>query len=102
MIWPLEVANALNVAERHKRLRPADIARFVELIHALPISLDVASFERATGAILDIAREQKLSSYDAAYLELAMREGLPLSTGDKALAAAAGRLGVQLGLGPEC
>jgi predicted nucleic acid-binding protein len=48
------------------------------------------------GDILSLAREQNLSVYDAAYLELSIREALPLATRDKALAAAAKRCGVPL------
>ena len=50
--------------------------------------------ERILSVVLDLARTQHLSSYDAAYLELAMREGTPLATMDDDLRTAAGRVGV--------
>jgi predicted nucleic acid-binding protein len=95
-LWPLEVANILLVAERRGRLSEAASARFVELLRGLPISVDGEGPVRALGSILPLAREQSLSSYDAAYLELAMREGVPLATLDRRLGEAASRSGVQL------
>ncbi|MFA5787851.1 MAG: type II toxin-antitoxin system VapC family toxin [Actinomycetota bacterium] len=93
-VWPLEVANGLSVAERRGRLGSADVSRFVELLPALPITVEEASLARALGPILDLARSEGLSSYDASYLELAMREGLPLATLDTKIKAAAARLKV--------
>jgi predicted nucleic acid-binding protein len=93
-IWPLEVANALLVAERRGRLSPARVARAVELLLELPVSIHDTAADPALGPVLDLARTHGLSAYDAAYLELAMREGLPLATQDEALRAAAQRAGV--------
>lgn len=95
-IWPLEIANAILTAERRQRLEAAAGSRFVELLHALPIRLDEASLDRALRDVLNVARERRLRSYDASYLELAMREGLPLATADERLAAAARAAGVEL------
>ena len=95
-IWPLEVANALLVAERRGRLSPAKVARAVELLLELPISIHDVAAELVLGAVLDLARAHGLSAYDAVYLELAMREGLPLATQDEALRAATQRVGVPL------
>jgi predicted nucleic acid-binding protein len=88
----LEVANVLLVGERKKRLVPAQSLRFVELLQNLPITLspDV----RPPGVLLGLAREQGLSSYDASYLDLAIRTGLPLASLDGDLLAAADRFGV--------
>jgi predicted nucleic acid-binding protein len=95
-VWPLEVANALCVGERRKRLQAADIARLTELMLALPVTVDGLPTERAMGPVLALARAHELSSYDACYLELAMREGLPLATEDTRLREAAPRAGVRL------
>ena len=95
-IWSLEVANALLVAERRGRLSPAKVARAVELLLELPISIHDVAAELVLGAVLDLARAHGLSAYDAVYLELAMREGLPLATQDEALRAATQRVGVPL------
>ena len=95
-IWPLEVANVLLVAERHAKLTDADSARFLDLLGALPILVEEVPFSRATGAVLSTARRAKLSSYDAAYLELAMRAGAVLATRDRGLRRAARAAGVEL------
>lgn len=93
-IWALEVANILVMAEKRKRLDAAAVAEFVALLETLDIRADDAPAARAFGEILALARREGLSSYDAAYLDLAMRRGLPLATRDAALAKAARRAGV--------
>ena len=90
-IWPLEVGNVLLVAERRKRLSEADSMRFITLLSELPIIVEQEPPERLIHEILTLAREHKLSSYDASYLDLAMRKGLSLATIDKNLVAAAKR-----------
>jgi predicted nucleic acid-binding protein len=95
-IWPLEVANVLLVAERSKRLTEADSLQFVKLLRGLPISVDTGSSDRALNEVLFIGRQQGLSSYDAAYLELAMREGAALATRDSKLMRVAEKCGVKL------
>jgi predicted nucleic acid-binding protein len=95
-IWPLEVANVLLVGERKGRSSEARTSRFIALLDALPIRVDAATSQRALSGILTLAREQRLSAYDAAYLDLAMREGLPLATQDQALRRAAEACGVGL------
>lgn len=95
-LWPLEVANVLLVAERRHRLTEAQATRFVDLIGALPITVDRNTPDYALGSILSLAREHALSSYDAAYLELAMRSGLALATRDATLMKAAKRCGARL------
>jgi predicted nucleic acid-binding protein len=95
-IWPLEVSNVLLVAERKKRLSQADSSRFISLLFELPIIVEQESPERMLSEILALAREYKLSSYDASYLDLAMRKGLPLATTDKNIIAAAKRSNVTI------
>lgn len=95
-IWTLEVANALIVYERRGRSTEARAARFITLLSSLPIHIDTNTSRYALSETLQIAREYKLSSYDAAYLELAMREGVPISTQDKALRQAASKCGVKI------
>ena len=90
-IWPLEVGNVLLVAERRNRLRESDSMRFVTLPSELPIIVEQEPPERMIHEILALAREHKLSSYDASYLDLAMRKGLSIATIDKKLIAAAKR-----------
>ena len=95
-LWPLEVANVLLVGERKKRLTKADSARFIELLSAQPISVDPETPEKAFGDTLALARDCGLSAYDASYLELAMRHGIPLATGDQSLRKAAEKSGIRL------
>lgn len=96
-IWPLEVVNSLMAAERRKMLKPAQTDGFVEQMNRLRIHLAPAEIERSFASVLAVARQYRLSAYDAAYLELAIREGLPLATMDGQLRAAAGIAGVKLG-----
>jgi predicted nucleic acid-binding protein len=95
-IWPLEVANGLAVAIRKGRLSASDAVSASEALERLPIRVAPTSLRDALGPILDAARERGLSAYDASYLLLAMRERLPLATGDGALRQAAEAAGVPL------
>ncbi len=95
-IWGLEVANALLVAERRGRVSAAEVADVVDLLRELRIEIDPTPREIVFGPVLSLARAQRLSAYDSAYLELALRLGLPLATLDVRLAEAAKRLGVDL------
>lgn len=95
-VWMLEVANGLLVAERRGRFTAADVAQVYGVLADLPIEWSALTLDQALGPVLDLARAHGLSAYDAAYLELAMREGLPLATQDEALRAAAQRVGVPL------
>lgn len=95
-LWLFEVANGLLVAERRGRLTAADVAQVHEILSELPVTLDALTLDGALGSVLDLARAQGLNAYDAAYLGLAMREGLPLATQDDQLRKAAVRLGVRL------
>ena len=90
-IWPLEVGNVLLVAQRRLRLTEADGMRFLALLSALPIQVVQETPARMLKEILALAREMSLSTYDASYLDLAMREGLPIASQNEALLQAAGR-----------
>ncbi len=95
-IWPLEVVNVLAVAERKGRTDSAKTGRFLASLGHLPIRVDDQTSAKAFSDILSLARAHRLSSYDAAYLELAMREGLDLATQAQALRQAALAAGVGL------
>lgn len=73
--WPLELANALVMAERRSRLSQADSAAFLARIALPPISIEPMNVARAFADVVALARTERLTSYDAAYLELAMRHG---------------------------
>ncbi len=95
-IWPLEVVNVLLVAERKKRLSEADSARFITLLTKLPIVVEVDHPEKSMKALLSFARANSLSSYDASYLDLAMKSGYPIATSDKKLIRAARKIDVPI------
>ena len=95
-LWHLEIGNVLIQAERRGRLTPAGLAARIELLRKLPLDTDDETTGRAFAEILQLARAQRLTTYDAAYLELAARRGLPLATKDEELRAAARQLGVEL------
>jgi predicted nucleic acid-binding protein len=95
-LWRLELANVLLQAERRGRITGADVALRLELIAALPIIVDGETTRHAWRDTLALARSERLTSYDAAYLELAVREGTPLATRDRELADAAKRRGVAI------
>ena len=95
-IWPLEVINSFLVAERRKRINKLQTSRYLSHLKILPIEIDFHTHDQVFGDILRLAREHHLSSYDAAYLELANRLNLPLATLDKNLQKAAKRSGLSL------
>jgi predicted nucleic acid-binding protein len=95
-IWSVEIANALIVGERRKRIRPPEVRRFVELLKSLSILEDGQPFADIVSNVLPLAREHDLSAYDAAYLDVAVRHGAPLATLDAALQKAARAAGIKI------
>ncbi len=93
-LFSLELANAVLVGERRKRISVAQGEAFFRRLEALPIEVDELTSARAAREILSLARTHGLSTYDAAYLELALRHQAALYTRDRELAAAARRLGL--------
>ena len=94
--WPLEVANTLRGAERRARLTQEIAEKFFTTLRALSIAIDRETPDHAWGEIMRLSRQHSLTPYDAAYLELALRLGLPLATLDKELRRAAQNAGVML------
>jgi predicted nucleic acid-binding protein len=88
-LWRWEVANALLMAERRSRITSADNYRHLAHLKALPIEVDALAFEEAWSGTHALARKHKLTVYDAAYLEAAIRHGMALGSLDTALRAAA-------------
>ena len=95
-LWPLEVANALAMAERRGRLSVAGLSRSVKLLQQLAVEIDDEAHEGAFQDLLNLARSERLTVYDAAYLELALRLHIPLASKDAELRKAAARLGLAL------
>lgn len=93
--WLTEVANALQMGVRRGRFDGTRLEDSLNALADLPISREPSAFSSAIGAVL-LSSRHDLTVYDAAYLELAMRQGLPLATLDKDLAAAARREGVEV------
>ena len=93
---PLEIANVLLVGERRNRSTQAQAAKFLASLAEMPITVDDETHLHAWSSVLSLAREQNLTAYDAAYLELALRRGLSLATLDEQLKAAAQIVGVLL------
>jgi predicted nucleic acid-binding protein len=85
-LWWFEVRNGLVMAERRGRTTAEFSTSFLQRLALFPVTLDTAPDETA---MLGLARRHRLTVYDAAYLELALREQIPLATLDHALAAAA-------------
>ena len=94
--WPLEVTNGLLTAERRGRIEPARAAAFSRLLRSLPIVVDPVDRRRAFESTHPLARKHSLTTYDAAYLDLALRLGVPLATVDSPLGAAAKAEGVEV------
>jgi predicted nucleic acid-binding protein len=95
-LWTLEAANVIAKCQRLGKITQAQASAFVALLEGLGIAIDASTSQRALHDTLDLARQFRLSAYDAAYLELALREQLPLATLDDALQNAAREAGVAL------
>ena len=95
-LWHLEASNVLLGAEKRLDVSIAEVERFISQLDNLPIHVDPLTSHLSLTRILTIARAYKLSSYDGAYLEIAIRESLPLATLDKDLAKAAKKADVDL------
>ena len=95
-LWRLEVANVLQMNVRRGRHDAAFRDAALTDLAMLPISIDPETDQQAWGATVRLAARHKLTVYDAAYLELAQRRGLPLATLDKELRDAATTEGVIL------
>jgi len=95
-LFALEAANVVAKVESKGVVTEAESQRFIALIGRLNLVTDQATASHALGDTLNLARRYKLSAYDAAYLELAQRTGLPLATLDANLAKAATIAGVPI------
>jgi len=84
------------VAERRKRIKPPEVRRFVELLRNLTIIGHSQTVSETVSNVQPLAREYELSAYDAAYLDLAIRQGAPLATLDNKLKTASRSAGIKL------
>ena len=92
-LWWFEIRNLLIINERRGRMTEAGTAAFLRQLSRLDVSVDRSAAEPD---VLTLARNHSLTVYDAAYLELARREAIPLATVDAALARAARKEKVEL------
>ena len=97
-LWHLELANVLLGAKRRSRIDQAGIEQFLGTLAQFDIAVDADTMPNAWAKTLALAESYELTVYDAAYLELALRRGLPLATLDEALAKAMKRAGGKLAL----
>ena len=93
--WALEVANVIARAEAKGLVTGARSETFLAMLEGVDIEADAATFSHALSYTLQLARRYKLSAYDASYLELSLRLGLPLATLDEDLQKAAKKAGVK-------
>jgi predicted nucleic acid-binding protein len=94
--WRLELSNVIAMASRKGRLDKSKRDDFIDLLDVLTIHVDTETDHLALGSVLKLAMDWKLTTYDAAYLELAHRLNIPLATRDQELRTAAAALGVTL------
>jgi predicted nucleic acid-binding protein len=94
--WFIEITNVLALSERKGRITPAQSGAFIADISKLEIESDDEAPGRAFTYLLSLCRTHRLTSYDAMYLDLAVRRHLPLATLDDDLRKAAKKLGVRL------
>jgi predicted nucleic acid-binding protein len=95
-LWHLEASNVLLSAEKRGDINSGELETFLSHLESLPIYVDASTAQQAFNRTHALARAFKLSSYDAAYLELALREGLPMATLDKDLIKAAKKSNVPI------
>jgi predicted nucleic acid-binding protein len=95
-LWFLEIANVLAISERKKRLTPGKSSEFIAMLRRFQIVVDEDAERRAFEHLLPLCRAHRLTSYDAAYLDLAVRRSLPIATLDADLRKAARTAGVAL------
>lgn len=93
--WGLEVSNVITRAEAKGLVTEARSEAFLEMLQGVDIEVDAATFSHALSDTLQLARRYRLSVYDASYLELTLREGLPLATLDEDLQKAVKKAGVK-------
>ena len=95
-LWPLEVANALTILRRRRKLTPDEARSAIEIVRELPAVIDHEAAAIAFTRLFDLASEHELTVYDASYIELAARLQLPLASNDVRMKQAAIRAGVDL------
>jgi predicted nucleic acid-binding protein len=95
-IWVLEVLNVLHLAVRKGRLSSDQRSAAIAFVQRLPIEVESATLSESVRRIVPLAELSRTTVYDACYLDLARRRGLPLASLDRTLRRAAPECGVQV------
>lgn len=95
-LWHLEAANVVVRAQKREWLTAEQMHEFLDLVAQLPLTVDSQTAKQAISATILLAKEHNLSAYDAAYLELALRQQVPLATLDVDLRKAANKINVPI------
>jgi predicted nucleic acid-binding protein len=95
-LWYLEVTNTLVLAERKTCLNAIEVGEFISLIQSFDIEVEIQDTEQVFARLVPLCGSHGLTSYDAVYLDLAIRRQLPLATLDEQLRKAAKKAGVKL------
>jgi predicted nucleic acid-binding protein len=98
-IWSYEVANALVVAERRGRMTQAQVTEAVQRLDDLTVIVELNALGRVRRDVLILSRQLNLTVYDAAYIELALTQALPVATIDGRMRTAAKTLGLAIAEG---
>ena len=95
-LWLYEVINVTELAVRKGRISEQKAQEFLNIIAGMPIGIESPTRNQVLNTVRGLASRYRLTGYDAAYLELAIRLKLPIATFDVALANAAHIAGVEL------
>jgi predicted nucleic acid-binding protein len=95
-LWFIELTNVLFLAEKKARIDGNKVSEFITLVQSFNLEVDQEASGRAFSDVLPLCRTHQLTSYDAIYLDLAVRRKLPLATLDEPLRRAAKKVGVKL------
>jgi predicted nucleic acid-binding protein len=93
-LWGFEIANLVWTAQRRGRVTEGQAAEYVRLLNVLPIEVEFEPLARVFDSVMSLATRYNITVYDASYLELAIRDNLPLATLDTELANAAQQAGI--------
>lgn len=96
-LWQLEIANGFVIAERRGMLTQSDTTEALQNLDVvIAQAIENSQHFVSTRAVLHVAREFRLTAYDAVYLDTALRQELPLATLDRQLLTAASKAGVEI------
>jgi predicted nucleic acid-binding protein len=95
-LWLYEVVNVTGLAARRGRITEEKAAAFLQSLADLPIEIENPSRAQMFSSVRMLMSQYGLTAYDASYLELAIRHGLPIAAFDNALARAAVAAGTEL------